>query len=382
MTDYLNIQARLPLAAGLELSARLLAARPAWDIEVEDDGLYFKVSLPDAPQPVECLTPDAAPVSEDLELIEEACQGVERARTGFAVELSTTIGDPRPHSLPPGAAGPWSLEPSASGLPGPDRLILPAQAQASRRFWATESLLLTLMAEHLTPPPGAPETRGLPTLVLGTVLPLAPTVALWSGLAPGILSEASTATNSPTLPPERTEPLAPVFLLGPPEALIAAQAVANANGLAGALNTIEQPFPVFAKKQTGWEGHFGLIALNMSPYLISRWLKTLARWLNTEGALIISGFAPGPQTAHLLRAAAKAGLHLSGTIIDGYWAAMKLRIAPARPQLPPLTGSVVPDLVDLPEKPVLEEGIEEEEEEIPDEDSLMVDEAELDDEEL
>lgn len=347
MSDFLQIQARLPRAAGLELSARILAARPSWDTELEDDGLSLVIPLTNG---------DAEEEQQELAVLEEACRNIERTRTSFTIYLGVAHVSERPEYSVPVAAGPWRVRALAEGesppLARPDQLVLPPFLRASTRLWAGESLLLTLIAEHLTPPPGAPETRGLPALVLESVLPVAPLAAVLAG--------ASTA-----------------FLAADDAACASAVAVAMANARASAVKTFNLSFKTLIRQQTDWESHFGLIAVHLSPYLAARRLKVLRSWLRPEGSLVISGFAPGPQTAHLLRAAAKAGLYLTGSIIEGEWAAMKLEIAPEREDLPPLTGSVVPDLVDLPEEEArAEAGIEPEpdEEEIPDEDSLMVEE--------
>lgn len=378
MSDFLQIQARLPRAAGLELSARILAAHPLWDIELEEDGLSLVIPLiNDQPEPATEPTgpaaeeppnlfpgPDEArPLRAELIEVEEACRHLEKTRGGFTVELEVTEASERQPWPAPVAAGPWRVRTLAEGEspppPRPDQLVLPPYLRASKRLWAGESLLLTLIAEHLTPPPGAPETRGLPALVLESVLPVAPLAAVLAG--------ASTAT----LAAEEAD-------------CASAVAIAAANAKTSAVETVNQPFKTLVRKQEEWAGHFGLIAVHLSPYLASRRLKALGHWLRPEGSLVISGFAPGPQTAHLLRAAARAGLYLTGSIIEGEWAAMKLEMTPEREELPPLTGSVVPDLVDLPEeetaRPDPELAPEPEEEEIPDEDSLMVEEDDLEDE--
>ena len=352
MSDFLQIQARLPRAAGLELSARILAARPSWDVELEDDGLSFVIPL------------IHGEVDAELTVLEEACRNVERTRGGLAVEVEVARVSERREYSAPVAAGPWRVRALSDNEspppPRPDQLVLPPFLRASKRLWAGESLLLSLIAEHLTPPPGAPETRGLPALVLESVLPVAPLAAVLAGAAAAWLAAEDSACAS-------------------------AIAVAAANAKTSAVETINQPFKTIIRQRADWENHFGLIAVHLSPYLASRRLKILRRWLRPEGSLVISGFAPGPQTAHLLRAAARAGLYLTGSIIEGDWAAMKLGIAPEREELPPLTGSVVPDLVDLPEEASKADEAEfdatVEDEEIPDEDSLMVEEEVNEDEE-
>jgi hypothetical protein len=188
-------------------------------------------------------------------------------------------------------------------------------------------------------------------LALGHVWPLVPAAALWAGAAEAVL-------------------------LSDEKACAFAQKAAALNGKSSALSCIPEPFTTLAKNQSGWAGRFGLITLHLSPYLAVRRLSTLAKWLAENGALIISGFAPGPQTAQLLRAAAKAGLFLSASTAEGDWAAMKLEPVPFREELPPLTGSVVPALVDLPP-----EEVQAREEEIPDVESLILPEEEAAEEE-
>lgn len=317
--ELLLIEARLPRPAGLELSARLLAARPQWDIEVEEDGLSF--ALPLIP----------GRLDQELTTLEEACGHLERTRAGLELELrvrragddETGPGRPLPEAL-----GPWRLVGAEDdGVAGPERfqLRLPDSGwSASGRWQAGEALLLTALADHFSPPPGAPETRGRPTLIMESAPPLAAAAAALAGSGP-------------------------VSLLTEPEAAETAVELAGLNRLESRPEIFTGPFKTLARQRPDWSGRFGLIALHLSPYLAARRLKTLAGWLRPEGVLIVSGFAPGPQTAHLLRAAARAGLILAGSVSEGDWAAMKLEPAPPRPELPPLTGSLVPELEELPE---------------------------------
>lgn len=319
MAEYLRIQARLPKAAGFELGARLLASRPEWDVEVEEGGL-------------ECFIPlIPGQVDAELTVVEESCRAVERSRFENLVDLTVSRTFDLPRVDPPPALGTWRLrkrpENGHQAEPAPDELIWPGPWPAARRWWIGEELLLTLISDHLTPPPGAPETRGRPTLFL-TPMPSA---------------GAPAAVRGGT---------GPLTLIGPEALQRATRELLAANGHHHAEpEAAEQPFTVLARKRDDWHGHFGLIVVHLSPYLAARRLRALAVWLAPEGALLVSGFAPGAQTAHLLRAAARAGLELAASLVVGEWGAMRLVRIPEREVLPPLTGSVVPDLVEPPDEP-------------------------------
>lgn len=342
MPEYLFIKARLPQGAGLELSARLLAARPHWDIEVADEEFLLSIAL------------IRGQVDAELGVLEEACGQLERVKN---IEMQDfwvhRVAEP-PAFATPQSAGPWRLltlkEGEEAPVPRPDRLALPPESAASARFWAGESLALTALAEILTPPPGAPETRGKALLALGHTRPLVPAAALLAGAAEvTLISDAASGDF--------------------------ARNVAALNGKASALSCECEDFGALTKSKGDWAGRFSQIVLHLSPYLAIRRLATLAAWLAEDGAIIIAGFAPGPQTAQLLRSAAKAGLFLAASATEGAWALMRLEKIPAREELPPLTGSVVPALRDLPP-----EELAAQEEEIPDEESLMLDEEEAEEE--
>lgn len=313
MTEYLSIKARLPKPAGLELSARLTAARPQWDIAATEDGLSFIIPL------------IHGRVDEDLGLLEEACQNLERLRIGLEVELEIGRVFERPESPAPAAAGPWRISLHQEGeKPEPGLILLPPGLGASGRLWAGAALLLTALADHLTPPPGAPETRFQPVLMLENGLPLSPAAA-------------------------RQAQAGSLCLITDEDSALWAGEIMALNGLEeGGVEILTGPFKSLARQKPDWEGRFGLITLHLSPYLAARRFKTLANWLAPGGAVIVSGFAPGPQTAHLLRSAGKAGLCLAGSVNEDDWAAMRLEKSPPREELPPLTGTVVPDLMELP----------------------------------
>lgn len=367
MTSLLCIKARLPRPAGLELCARLLAERPYWDIELDDDGLSFAIPLL------------YGRVDEELTVLEECCRNVERTRGALEIELEVKAGQEAPSFPPPGALGPWRLALAASAEPAwppraesgpagmrqspflPDnfKIAIPPAFSFSRRQWAGEALLLTALADHLAPPPGAPATSGQAALIIESILPLAPLAAHQAGAGP--ISLITDGHSAPTL-----------------------AELTGLNQIEAEIECLTLPFKSLARRED-WRRRFGLIAVNISPYTSARRLKSLAGWLRPEGAIIIAGFAPGPQTAQILRSAARAGLELASSINDGDWAAMILHLAPPREELPPLTGSVVPALVDLPPEEIrmpaqdAAEGFSTEgqdgEEEAFDDESLMVEEV-------
>lgn len=365
MENLLCIKARLPRPAGLELCARLLAERPYWDIELDDDGLGFAIPLVHGR------------VDEELTVLEESCRNVERTRSALEIELEVKACQEGPSFPSPNLLGPWHLAQANSDEralpPGADRgpaekrqspfpadtfkIAIPADYSFSRRQWAGEALLLTALADHLAPPPGAPATKGQAALIMESILPLAPLAAHQAGAGP--ISLITDGHSAPTL----TE-------------------LTGLNHIEAEIDCLTLPFKSLARRED-WKRHFGLIAVNLSPYTSARRLKSLAGWLRPEGAIILGGFAPGPQTAQLLRSAARAGLELASSFNDGDWAAMILRLAPAREELPPLTGSVVPALVDLPpEEMRLQDtdaadvfSTEDEDREAFDDESLMVEEV-------
>jgi len=326
VSGYLRIEAGLPRPAALELAARLEAARPLWDIELTDGGLGFFLPWTEG--------------SLDLELtvLEEGCCQAERTRGDLTVALAVTRAEEPPEpTARPASLGPWPLT-EARGQAG---IALPPEVGLSRARWAGESLLAGLATAHLTPPPGAPATRDRPVLSLAAGWSPAPLAALSAGSGPvTVLAEEETTAAR-------------------------ARHLADWNG-----RTIQvETGPFSHRRRPDWAGAFGLILIRLSPYLAARRLRTLARWLAPDGVILAAGFAPGIQTAHLLRAAVRAGLALeSSDILEG-WAAVRLSPGEAGPELPPLTGSVVPTLFDWPGDEADEDEVEADE---LDEDSLMV----------
>jgi len=284
----------------LELAARLEAGRPLWEIELTGAGLGFFLSW----------TPGG--LDGELTFLEEGCRQVERTRGDLTVTLAVTRaegpGDPAPR---PAVLGPWPL----AGTRGQGVIALPPEFSLSRPRWAGEELLAGLSAAFLTPPPGAPETRGRPVLSLAAGWSLAPLAALAAGSGPVtvLAEEEVTAVRLGRLAEWNDRPV----------------------------RVVPGPFPDRLRPDS-WTGAFGLILLRLSPYLASRRLRTLARWLAPDGLILAAGFAPGRETAHLLRAAVRSGLVLEASELRAGWAAVSLSLKAGGPELPPLTGRVPP----------------------------------------
>jgi hypothetical protein len=331
VSGYLQIEAGLPRPAALELAARLEAGRPMWDIELTEAG--FRFFLPWAP----------GHMDGELTFLEEGCRQAERIRGDLTVTLAVNrVEGPEP-SARPAALGPWLLGEAR----GEAVIALPPEVCLSKARWAGESLLAGLAAAHLTPPPGAPATQGRPLLSLAAGWSPAPLAALSAGSGP-------------------------VTALAEDEITAACiRRLADWNGRR--IEVESGSFSGLVRRRPDWAKTFSLILVRLSPYLTARRLRTLVRWLAPDGVILAAGFAPGIQTAHLLRAAVRAGLVLDASDLLEGWAAVRLSLREVSPELPPLTGSVVPALFDWPE----DEGRPEAGEES---DSLMVEEVPEEDE--
>lgn len=294
---HVIIRAALPQEAALELSARLGAARPDWDADLTGDGLVLY--LPYDPQN----SPG------DLELLEQTLQNLEKSRKTLELDLIVERCGPPLTARPPRRLGPWEVymqagdgdedQPTPAGA-----LRLPAGLVASGRLWQGAALLAGAVSAYLAPPPGAPETRDGAGLFLEGQIASTPVVAIKCGLKEAILVSETGAE--------------------------AASVLAGLNHCRADLEINAEPFSRLVKDHgEQWREKFNLITLNLSPYLAARRLKIAASWLRPKvGRLFITGFAPGPQTAYILRAAAKAGLALTRSSAAEPWALLELEINP------------------------------------------------------
>ena len=293
------------------MAARLEASRPLWDIELTEAGCGFFLPW------------TTGALDGELAILEEGCRQVERMREGLTVSLAVTreheTGEPASR---PAALGPWLLTREKSGV-SEAVIALPPELSLSQPRWAGEHLLAGLINAHLTPSPGGPATRWRPALSLAAGWSLAPLAALLAGSGPvtALAEDEVTAARISLLAEWNGRPV----------------------------KVEAGPFSGLGRLRPDWAGAFGFILARLSPYLTARRLRTLTRWLAPGGVIMAAGFAPGPQTAHLLRAAVRAGLALDSSELNAGWAAVRMSLKTPGPELPPLTGSVVPAMADCPE---------------------------------
>jgi hypothetical protein len=193
---------------------------------------------------------------------------------------------------------------------GPGRRVLwPNPLYLSPRARTLATLAVTALTERLTPPPGAPETRGQRTLIFEEGPPLLTAIALTLGSGPLTLV---------TIEEETAE---------------AAKAIAASYGLYERLEVIHSPLGVLTKERPDFNEAFSLIVVSLSPYALSRRLGGLFNWLAPlRGRLIVTGMTAGAQGALILRNAFKAGffLHSSATLDD--YCVINLAKRPPRPE--------------------------------------------------
>jgi hypothetical protein len=280
-------------AVAPDLLARLLATKPLWDPYLADHGLSLIFHSPKAKDDV----PSAA---LDLALVRDVVAKAARGKLG---RVKTTLSWQRePKVIDPVVR----LGPMAFSIGKQDdlegHLALPQLAPLSPRLKSWYGLALSAAATFLTPPPGAPTTKGGHTLIVdeNPVIPALTALAHGSERVVTVCSEDYMA---------RLTHLA-----------------AALNGLDSALETVLAPIPPWPKSlNRDWRGQFSLIVVNHSQHLASRLLKDLATWLAPEPSrIILTGIHTGTQSAYIIKAASKAGLSLQDTTMDGNWSVMNL----------------------------------------------------------
>jgi hypothetical protein len=242
----------------------------------------------------------------------DARQAVPDSRGGGGEQLSAG-----PAAPPDGGTGAPAAGPAADGggarnapgrsLPAGPALALPGSLALSPRRRLELSLAVSLMAERLSPPPGAPDTRGGETLVLAEGPAVLPLASLKLGTGPV------------------------TFLCTGEEAARSVPVLAALNGETGRIRILPGPLAKTLRpgRTLPAEG-YGLVAACLPPALLARHVSALARLLAPRGRIVAAGPAQGAQTAHVLKAASRAGLLLGGSVIEEGAAAICLDRPPSR----------------------------------------------------
>ncbi|MDR1576617.1 MAG: hypothetical protein LBT86_00070 [Deltaproteobacteria bacterium] len=294
---YWRLIARLPFESSQELLGRLLVERPLWDPQIAKD--------PEAPpeSKVDHILSMVVRVGGeedfgglDLDYFRETLKRVTQNRPLVPKLEIIWLPCPPPeerqeiHQL-----GPWLINVE----PNPARrvLSLPEPLWLSPRAKAIATLALEALTERLTPPPGAPETRGLKTLILEEGPALLTAAALLSGSGPITLVTIEEATTQSAL------------------------AIAEQLGRTELLEIIHSPLTALAKEfDHRWRDAFNLAIISRSPYAIGRRLKNFLGWITPDqGRLIVAGPADGLQSTFILKNSFKAGFFLhSSAAKDGF----------------------------------------------------------------
>ncbi|MDR0548030.1 MAG: hypothetical protein LBI10_01235 [Deltaproteobacteria bacterium] len=312
----------MPYERLLELSARLLVERPLWEPEIvwdpekayEDPGIYGSLELAVRVNPSDDsqLGPTLA---DDLDYFNQTLKKVAASRSiATKVELWWLPIPPVPANRAVRRLGPFRV--TSETTPPLDvsgrHLFLPDPLYLSPRAKNVADLALLAITERLSPPPGAPETRGFKTLIFEEGPALITAAALQGGSGPVTLvcGEAETARSAKAL----------VDRLNPPDPL----------------EMVHSPLGVLVKeKAASFQEVFHLIIVSLSPYAVARRLKYFFDWLKPgPGRLIVTGMAAGIQTSLILKSAFKAGFSLNASATSEGFCVVNL--ARRHPNLAPI----------------------------------------------
>ncbi|MDR2198216.1 MAG: hypothetical protein LBR53_01945 [Deltaproteobacteria bacterium] len=191
--------------------------------------------------------------------------------------------------------GPVRLKPEGAVVEnafnfGPE-INIPSFLRVSPRGQTELSLAVSAVQDYLTPPLGAPETRGQKALILSegpALLPLA-TRLLGSGELFFAFSRDETASNLKRL--------------------------LEANPDVGGITPIQFSLPSLIKiHNDDFQNAFSLIASDLPPGVLNRHLKSLSAWLKVTGRLVLASFAGAQQISISQKAAEKSGLVLYNSV--------------------------------------------------------------------
>jgi hypothetical protein len=253
---------------------------------------------------------EGAEINEDgaTEKTEPADQTTEGAESNYADERGLTEEKETPETSD--AAGRSILPPppvqdfqdySPVQPVRPPVLVCPAPSP-SPRLKAWLDLAASALTNYLTPPPGAPRTKGAKTLIFDEAPALLAAVALSAGAG------EVTAVCSP----------------GPRAGF--AMRTAGKNGFGDRLTVLQAGLPPWPQKTTlPWVGYFDLIVINYSPYLTTKFMRAASSWLAAPNSrLVVAGLHVGQQTSLVIKAASRVGMSLLETSTSEQWTVMSL----------------------------------------------------------
>jgi hypothetical protein len=195
-----------------------------------------------------------------------------------------------------------SLEPSEQNQDSQKVLKVDQLFRPSPRRKILLELSSEAVTDYFTPPLGAPETKGGKVLIFDEDpgLLAATALSMGAGSVTAVCSQpakARLAENMALL--NQFDKSLSVKLTGPP------------------------PFP--RQLVSEWVGHFDLIVVNYSPYLATKFLKSLGSWLaSPRSRLFISGLHLGPQISLIIKATSRCGLSLLDSATQDQWTILKL----------------------------------------------------------
>jgi hypothetical protein len=298
------LQAPVTPGSAPELLARLLAANPTWDFYLTDLGLAMEYDAPfskDPPVPLSAAAPD-------LVVIRRILSQLNRSRLSSTKVTLTWQPQGAKKKSPADRLGPWKLsvaaEPLSQETPeqDPHRILIPHPLYLSPRFIAWHQLAMSATKEYLTPPPGAPETKGGQTLILDESPAIISTAALLAGSSQVVAVCFDDFQEAQT------------------------KSIAHLNGTSDRLSLVKLPPPPWPKGViSDWKERFNLAVINLSPYLILKILPTLVSALADDSSrLILTGLHSGAQTSTVIKAAARSGLTLLSSSTTGSWSVLGL----------------------------------------------------------
>jgi hypothetical protein len=306
--------------------ARLLAARPWWDLYETDIGLGALFEPPGEENPAE----DSSPLAKAKETVGLFSRG-RHARAKIRLRWHPTN---TTRHAPLIGLGALKIQEASAAAPAtanaslltdlafvPRAITVPRCPRPSPRLKVWTEMAALAITERFTPPLGAPDTKGDKVLLFDEDPGLLAATALimGAGQVEAVCSKAHFARR--------------------------AEEMARLNGLRGLTVTVAGPAPFSKEILAGWEGRFELVAINLSPHLAVKYLKQAGGWLAPEpqngvgapqergypgagrlghGRLILGGIRRGQQLPLLIKAASRQDLTILDSSFGDDWTLMTL----------------------------------------------------------